>query len=84
MAVFLWVVVVGLGVVLFAFSVYAFAEGGLGILSGARFERCPRCGRHGLAGPGRLHARGCPHPSYRQRLRHLREVGLGNLHLGHH
>ena len=50
MSVFLWVVVVALGVALFAFSVYAFAEGGLGMLEGARFERCPRCGRHGAGG----------------------------------
>ena len=54
MSVFLWVVVVALGVALFAFSVYAFAEGGLGMLEGARFERCPRCGRHGLVARGRL------------------------------
>jgi hypothetical protein len=83
MSVFLWVVVLALGVALFLFSVYAFAEGGLGLLTGARFERCDRCGRHGLAGQGRLHARGCPHPSYRQRLRHLWEIGSGRLPLGH-
>lgn len=83
MSVFLWVVVVALGLVLFAFSVYAFAEGGLGILSGARFERCTRCGRHGLAVGGQLHARGCPHPSYRQRLRHLRQIGSGVRDFGH-
>ena len=84
MSVFLWVVVVALGVALFAFSVYAFAEGGLGMLEGARFERCPRCGRHGLVARGRLHAGGCPHPWYGWPLRHLREVGSGGLHLGHH
>jgi hypothetical protein len=79
--VLLWMVLVGVALVLFAFSAYAFAEGGLGILSGARFERCPRCGGHGLVVHGRIHAQGCPHPSYRQRLRHL---WTASLHLGHH
>ena len=37
MSVFLWVVVVALGVALFAFSVYAFAEGGLGHAGGGPF-----------------------------------------------
>jgi hypothetical protein len=83
LTVFLWVVVVALGLMFFAFSIYALAEGLLGMLSGARFERCPRCGHHGLAVGGQLHARGCPHPSYHQRLRHLREVGSGGLHFGH-
>jgi hypothetical protein len=82
MTVLLWFVVVAVGVALFGFSVYAFAEGGLGLLSGARFERCAVCGRHGLVVRGPLHAGGCPHPSYRQRLRHLWEVGSGGLHFG--
>ena len=81
---FLWVVLVALGLVLFGFTVYAFAEGGLGLLSGARFERCPRCGRHGLVVRGQLHPRGCPHPSYRQRLRHSWETWSAGLHIGHH
>jgi hypothetical protein len=84
MSVFVWVVVMALGVVLFIFSVYAFAEGGLGLLKGARFERCPRCGGHGLVVRGALHAGGCPHTSYHRRLRHLWELGPGRLHFGHH
>jgi hypothetical protein len=81
---FIWVVVVSLGVVLFSFSVYAFAVGGAGLLEGASFERCPRCGRHGLVLRGRVHAKGCPHPSHRQRWRHWRESCPGGMHLGHH
>lgn len=84
MSVFLWFVVVALGLALFAFSVYAFGMGGLGLLSGSRFERCPRCGRHGLATRGGVHALGCPHPPYRQRVRHFWESSSGALHLGHH
>lgn len=84
MIVFLWVVVGVLGVLVFSFSVYAFAEGGLGILEGARFERCPRCGRHGLAVSGRLHEEGCPHASYRQRFRHRWGAWWSALHLSQH
>lgn len=83
MSVFLWVVVVALAVLLFCFTVYAFEVGGLGVLTGARFERCPRCGRHGLAAGGRLHPDGCPHRPHRQRLRHLWEACSGAVHLGH-
>lgn len=82
MSVFLWVVLAALAMALFGFTVYAFAEGGLGIVSGARFERCPRCGRHGLVTQGRIHIDGCPHPSNRRRLRHLWAVGQDRLHLG--
>ncbi len=83
MSVFLWVVGVALAVVLFGFTVYAFAMGGLGTLEGARFERCPRCGRHGLVVQGRIRAQGCPHLSYRQRLRHWWDTWSAGLHLGH-
>lgn len=74
MSVFLWVVVVGLGLVLFIFSVYAFTVGGEGVFSAERYVRCPRCGRHGLAAGGQLHPCGCPHPSTRSRLHHLAEA----------
>ena len=84
MIVFLWVAVGLLGVLLFSFSVYAFAEGGLGLLEGARFERCPRCSRHGLTVGGRLHPEGCPHPPYRQRFRHLLASRSAGLHPRHH
>jgi ribosomal protein L37E len=82
--VFLWLAVALLAVLLFSFSVYAFAVGGAGMLEGASFERCPRCGRHGLVLRDRLHAKGCPHPSYRQRWRHWRDAWSSGLHLGHH
>jgi hypothetical protein len=83
-SVFLWVVVLALGLVLFGFMMYAFAVGGLGVLEGARFERCPRCGHHGLVVDGRIHAQGCPHRSYRQALRHQWQAWSTGLHLGHH
>jgi len=76
-------VVVALGGLLFVFSLYAFGMGGAGMLEGARFERCSGCGRHGLVVKGRLHARGCPYPSYRQRIHHLRDSWSGCVHLGH-
>jgi hypothetical protein len=84
LSVILWVVVVAVGLVLFAFTIYASAMGGLGILEGARFERCPRCGHHALVEDGRIHAQGCPHRSYRQGLRHLRNAWSAGLHPGHH
>jgi len=84
MSVLLWVAVVALGLLLFGFTVYASAIGGLGILEGARFERCPRCGRHGLVVQGRIHAQGCPHRSLRQGLRHIWHAWSAGLHLGHH
>lgn len=56
-----WIVVMGLGAALLVFSTYAAIVGGVGALVGARFDRCPRCGGHGLAIGGRLHGYGCPH-----------------------
>jgi hypothetical protein len=82
MSVWLWVGVVLLGWLL-AFTVCAFLEGELGGLSGARVRRCPRCGRHGLVANGRPHARGCPHPWYLQRMRHLRDARSVAVRFGH-
>lgn len=84
MNVFLWLVVGALAALLFAFSVYAFEVGGVGLISGARYERCPRCGHHGLARGKALHEHDCPHPAYRERLRQLQERLPGGLHPRHH
>lgn len=83
MSVLLRVVVAGMGVTLFVFTVYAFSVGAAGMLDGARSECCPRCGRHGLVVRGSIHPVGCLHPSGRQRLRHLRDTWSGGVHLGH-
>jgi hypothetical protein len=48
-------VVISLG-----FATWAAVIGGLGVLTGARFERCPLCHHHGLVNGARLHEQGCP------------------------
>lgn len=64
-----WTVMVILGGSLMAFSAYAAITGGIGAVGGARYERCPKCGHHGLVIRGTLHPFGCP-PSPVLRLAH--------------
>ncbi len=42
------------------FAAWAAFIGGLGVLTGARWERCPHCHHYGLVSVGDLHERGCP------------------------
>lgn len=46
--------------ILLAFSAYALVMGLGGWFMGERFERCPRCHRHGLTTGGVRHGGGCP------------------------
>lgn len=84
MTVLLWVVVFVLGGALMAFTAYAAVVGGIGALSGGRFERCPRCGRHGLAVTGALHPDGCPPHHYPDRRAHPWHGWPQGVHLRHH
>ena len=43
-----------------AFAIWAIYVGGMSVLAGARFERCPSCHHHGLVLAGDLHGDGCP------------------------
>jgi hypothetical protein len=80
----LWLVAVVLSGALLAATTFAALVGGLGALTGGRFERCSHCGRHGLATGGPLHGNGCPPHRYSDRLAHLRHDGWSGLHLPHH
>lgn len=60
MVILLWAAGVILIGAMMAFMTYASTVGGMGVLTDSRYERCPRCGRHGLVHEGQLHARGCP------------------------
>lgn len=82
MVVFLWVIGALLVAALASFMAYASTVGGLGVLTRSRYERCPRCGHHGLVRQGRLHPGSCP-PAAGHRLARLAHGGHG-LHLPHH
>ena len=80
MPVLWWVVIALLSGVLMGFTAYASIVGGIGAASGGCYERCPRCGRHGLA-KGPLHSRRCPEPGLFDRAVH---TWPRHLHLGSH
>ncbi len=65
---------------LLAFAAYALGVGLLGIASGERFVRCPKCHRFGVTADGLLHPHGCP-PGLGASLLHARPHGI---HLRHH
>lgn len=71
MVIFLWAVAVVITGALMAFTAWASTVGGLAVITDSRYERCPRCGHHGLVHAGTLHEGGCPHhhqlPAWRQR-----------------
>lgn len=79
-----WVVIVVVAGGLMAFTTYAAIMGALGAVFGTRFERCPRCGRHGLVLDGPLHPYGCPHPSSATGLSHIWHALPHDLHVRHH
>jgi hypothetical protein len=56
----LWSLVWVLVGLLMIFTVYAAVIGLAGVFAGSRYEHCPRCGHHYLAGPGQA-AHECPH-----------------------
>lgn len=60
MIVFLWVAAIILVAALMTFTTWASLVGGVAALTDTRFERCPRCGHHGLVHGTTLHAGGCP------------------------
>jgi hypothetical protein len=84
MTTLLWAVVLILGGTLMAVTTWAAVVGGIGALSGARFERCPRCGRHGLSQRGVLHPDRCPPQRYSERLAHRWHGWPHGLHPRHH
>jgi hypothetical protein len=84
MTVMLWTVVFILGGTLMAVTTWAAMVGGIGALSGGRFERCPRCGRHGLSTIGPLHPDGCPPPRFSNQLAHQWHHWPHGAHLRHH
>jgi hypothetical protein len=84
MTAFLWAVVLIVGGVLMAFTTYAAVVGGIGALSGGRFERCPRCGRHGLSVRAPLHPDGCPPHRYLDPLAHLWHGWRHGVHVRHY
>ncbi len=70
MVVFLWVAGAILVAALMSFTTWAALVGGVAALSDSRYERCPRCGHHGLVQAGKLHEHGCPeHHMHRVTLR---------------
>jgi len=71
MADLLWLVAITLSAALLVAATWAAVVGGLGALTGARFERCSRCGRHGLIRRGQLHPGGCPPARYAVWLAHV-------------
>lgn len=79
MVVFIWVIGALLVAALASFMAYASTIGGLGVLTHSRYERCPRCGHHGLVHEGRLHPVDCPH-----RGSHRLDGAQRLLHLPHH
>ncbi len=82
MVILLWVaggIMIG---AMMAFMAYASAVGGVGALTDSRYERCPRCGHHGLVHTGQLHDRSCP-PRTGAQAASLLHRGH-RLHLGHH
>ena len=84
MTTILWVIVFVLGGMLMAFTAYAAIVGGIGALTGGRFERCPDCGRHGLSTTGQVHPHGCPPRHYSEPLAHLWHRWPHDAHLRHH
>ena len=83
MVVFLWVIGAAMIAGLMLFMAYASTVGGLGILTRSSFERCPRCGRHGLVHTGLLQGGVCP-PSTAGRIGRVVHDGYDRVHLGHH
>ncbi|HUB69703.1 MAG TPA: hypothetical protein VL984_04730 [Acidimicrobiales bacterium] len=83
MSIAAWTVAAIFGGALLGFTTYAFIIGVVGAISGGRFERCPRCHRHGLAVSAPLHADGCPPLSFAERVRQAGAVWSRTLHLGH-
>lgn len=83
MAVFSWTAVIVIGAALGGFTTYAAVLGGIGALTGGRFDRCARCGRHGLTVGGTVHPDGCPGHHRRVQLRAVWHHPHG-LHLGSH
>ncbi|MGC8511733.1 MAG: hypothetical protein ACP5P1_01645 [Acidimicrobiales bacterium] len=65
---------------LLAFAAYALGVGLLGIASGERFLRCPRCHRFGLTTDDQLHPCECP-AALGANLLHAHAHGI---HLRHH
>ena len=79
MIIFLWVAGAILIGAMLVFAAYASTVGGMGVLTQSSYERCPRCGHHGLVHGGRLHPAVCP-PSHSVRVGHLVHAGHGRLH----
>lgn len=67
MIVFLWAIATILVAALMAFTAWASMVGGVAAVTDSWYERCPRCGHHGLAHRGSLHDHGCP-PHHAHRL----------------
>jgi hypothetical protein len=58
--VLVWAVLGAFSGVLVAVSAWGMVVGFVAVLSSEKLERCPRCGRQGLAQHGQMHADGCP------------------------
>ncbi len=84
MTTLVWTVGVVLLGVLLSFTAYAAIVGGIGVLTGGRYVRCPRCGRHGLCWGGRLHERGCPDPGPAHQAVRVAHQLPHRVHFGHH
>lgn len=61
MTTIMWIVALGLGFVLLAFSTYAAFVGLTGVLSGGQYAQCSRCHHHYLSGSSGLRGHQCPH-----------------------
>jgi hypothetical protein len=70
-------------VVLSGISACLLIVGGMGMLSGGRVTRCPRCHRVVLTVDGQSHRAGCPDPFLTPVARASRGLN-GGIHLHHH
>lgn len=80
MIILLWVAGSVLIALLLLFTAYASTVGGIGVLSGYRYQRCPRCGRHGLVRGMVLHDQVCPVSASDR----VADLVHGGVHLRHH
>ena len=69
-----------LGATMVLFATWALLVGAVGVISGERFERCPRCGRLGFTEHGARHPRGCPLPLLHLGGHHVPGAALHRLH----
>ncbi|MBO0692208.1 MAG: hypothetical protein J2P58_04865 [Acidimicrobiaceae bacterium] len=56
----MWAVVAVLCTFLLLASIWGLFVGLFTLVSNQELQRCRRCGRYGLAPPGKFHARSCP------------------------